>query len=81
MGTLYSYRSILSQLEGKEFGLSARFIELAGEINIQMPDFVIKKVLELLNEMKIPFSKSKILILGVAYKKNVGDTRNLPQYQ
>ena len=62
----------------KEFGLSARFIELAGEINIQMPDFVIKKVLELLNEMKIPFSKSKILILGVAYKKNVGDTRESP---
>ena len=64
--------------KAKEFGLSARFIELAGEINIQMPDFVIKKVLELLNEMKIPFSKSKILILGVAYKKNVGDTRESP---
>ncbi len=64
--------------KAKEFGLSARFIELAGEINIQMPDFVIKKVLELLNEIKIPFSKSKILILGVAYKKNVGDTRESP---
>ena len=64
--------------KAKEFGLNARFIELAGEINLSMPSWVINKITEALNEKKIPASKSKILVLGVAYKKNVSDVRESP---
>jgi UDP-N-acetyl-D-glucosamine dehydrogenase len=64
--------------KAKEYGLNARFIELAGEINLNMPNWVINKLTVALNQQKIPISKSKILILGVAYKKNVSDIRESP---
>lgn len=64
--------------KAKEYGLNARFIELAGEINLNMPNWVINKLSVALNQQKIPISKSKILILGVAYKKNVSDIRESP---
>ena len=64
--------------KAKEHGLNAKFIELAGEINIQMPEWVVTKIINSLNGINKPISKSKILVLGAAYKKNIGDIRESP---
>ena len=64
--------------KAKEYGLTTKFIGLAGEINASMPEWVISKVMNTLNEHGKAISKSKILVLGVAYKKNVGDLRESP---
>ncbi len=61
--------------KAKEYNFWPRFIELAGEINDQMPHFVVTKVIWTLNLKKKPIRNSKILIWGVAYKKDIGDTR------
>ena len=55
-----------------------RFIDLAAEINSTMPDFVVDKLVKILNGFSISVKGSKILVLGVAYKKNVSDTRESP---
>ncbi len=66
-------------MEGKEYNFSTRFIGLAGgEINRRMPEFVREKVLRVLNEAGKAPSRSKILIMGVAYKKDLGDCRESP---
>lgn len=57
---------------------TARFIELAAEINSHMPEYVVTKVADALNEQAKPIKGSKILILGVAYKPNVSDVRESP---
>lgn len=57
---------------------TARFIELASEVNSHMPDHVVNKVTDALNGAAKPVNGSKILILGVAYKANVGDVRESP---
>jgi len=62
----------------KSLNYSARFIELAGEINSHMPDFVVNKIMRTLNQRKKSINGSKILILGVAYKANVADMRESP---
>lgn len=64
--------------KAREFGLHTRFIELAGEINASMPDYVVSKVTAALNSSQKSISGSKILVLGIAYKKNVDDTRESP---
>ena len=64
--------------KAKQFGLHTRFIELAGEINASMPHYVVEKTSELLNNSFKPLKGSKVLILGVAYKKNVDDLRESP---
>ncbi|MDF3819124.1 nucleotide sugar dehydrogenase [Leptospira sp. 96542] len=64
--------------KAKEYDFSTRFIELAGEINTKMPYFVIQKVQSALNSVKKCLNGSKILILGLAYKKNVDDIRESP---
>lgn len=64
--------------KAKEFGLNARFIELAGEVNIQMHDWVVNKIIASLNKTQQTVKNSKILILGTAYKKNVSDVRESP---
>ncbi|MEZ5902363.1 MAG: nucleotide sugar dehydrogenase [Alphaproteobacteria bacterium] len=67
--------------KAQQIGLSTRFIELAGEINTSMPDYVVDKVEKTLMENKsISIDKSKILILGVAYKKNINDQRESPAF-
>jgi UDP-N-acetyl-D-glucosamine dehydrogenase len=66
--------------KAKEFGHTARFIELAGEINTAMPRHVITRVAEALNELGKPVRGSRILLLGLAYKKNVDDDRESPTY-
>ena len=65
--------------KAREYGISTRFIELAGQINTNMPDYVIKKLLRALDQnFSKGLNKSKILILGIAYKKNVDDMRESP---
>ena len=64
--------------KAKEIGMTTRFIELAGEINTSMPHYVVKKVTDALNKNGKPIKNSKILILGLAYKKNLDDLRESP---
>ncbi len=62
----------------KSLNFSARFIELATEINGHMPDHVADRVADLLNEERLPVNGSRILVLGVAYKPDVSDMRESP---
>jgi UDP-N-acetyl-D-glucosamine dehydrogenase len=64
--------------KSKQAGIEARFIELAGYINGQMPHFVVDKIQNALNEYSKPLKGSKIHIAGVAYKKNIDDVRESP---
>ncbi|HSG71492.1 MAG TPA: nucleotide sugar dehydrogenase [Planctomycetaceae bacterium] len=61
-------------------GLNTRFIELAGEVNSHMPEYVIHRLSEFLNEQSKPIRGSKICILGMAYKKDVDDPRESPSF-
>jgi UDP-N-acetyl-D-glucosamine dehydrogenase len=61
-------------------GLTTRFIELAGEINARMPEYVVARLMEFLNEAGKPLRGSRILLLGVAYKKDVDDPRESPSF-
>ena len=64
--------------KAREFGLHTRFIELAGEINRTMPEWVVGKIGEALNDRALAIKDSRILVLGIAYKKNVDDMRESP---
>ena len=64
--------------KAKQFGFESRFIELAGVINGQMPHFVVGKVVDALNRFKKSVNGAKVLILGVAYKKDISDVRESP---
>ncbi len=64
--------------KAREFDVHTRFIELSGEINSSMPEWVIEKTSNALNNFCKPIKGSKILILGIAYKKNVDDMRESP---
>ncbi len=64
--------------KAKEYDINTHFIELAGEINSKMPYYVTDKLLRVLNGRGVPLKKSKILIIGVAYKENVDDMRESP---
>jgi UDP-N-acetyl-D-glucosamine dehydrogenase len=64
--------------KARQYGLHTRFIELAGEINNDMPYWVINKVTGALNDRARSVNGSKILVLGIAYKKNVDDMRESP---
>ena len=66
--------------KAREYGQHTRFIELAGEINTAMPDYVINRTMEALNDKSKPVRGSKVLILGLAYKPNVDDDRESPSY-
>ena len=61
--------------KAREHGITTRFIELAGEINTLMPDYVMQKIIFGLNKEGKSLKNSRILLLGLAYKKNVDDTR------
>lgn len=67
--------------KAREFECHTRFIELAGEINTSMPDYVVGKVMLALNDYKKSVSGSRILLLGLAYKANVDDDRESPSYR
>ncbi len=64
--------------KAKEYDFSTRFIELAGEINTHQPYYVVQKVAEALNQHGKSLKGSKVLILGIAYKKDVDDMRESP---
>jgi UDP-N-acetyl-D-glucosamine dehydrogenase len=64
--------------KAREYGVHTRFIELAGEVNSAMPDWVVAKVVSGLNDHGKALKGSRILVLGIAYKKNVDDMRESP---
>jgi UDP-N-acetyl-D-glucosamine dehydrogenase len=66
--------------KAREYGQHTRFIELAGEINTGMPDYVVHRVVDALNSRSKSIRGSRVLILGLAYKPNVDDERESPSY-
>jgi UDP-N-acetyl-D-glucosamine dehydrogenase len=66
--------------KAREYGQNTRFIELAAEVNTAMPDYVVGRVSEALNDQGKPLKNSRILLLGLAYKANVDDDRESPSY-
>jgi len=70
--------SYLSWQVKQSLGQPFRFVELANDINEHMPDYVVRRVTAALNEQKKPVNGSRILLLGMAYKKNTGDARESP---
>jgi len=64
--------------KAREFDFDTRFIELAGEINNYMPYYVVEKVVDALNKQKKAINHAKVLVLGLAYKKDIDDTRESP---
>jgi UDP-N-acetyl-D-glucosamine dehydrogenase len=64
--------------KARQYNMTTRFIELAGEINTHMPEYVVAKVMEALNERGKALKGSKVLVLGLAYKKDVDDVRESP---
>jgi UDP-N-acetyl-D-glucosamine dehydrogenase len=67
--------------KAREYGLSTRFIELAGEVNTNMPKWVVSKVADALNERGKAVKGARILVLGIACKKNVDDRRESPSME
>src|SRR5262249_5633975 len=64
--------------KAREFNFNTRFVALAGEINRRMPEYVREKTHRVLNHLGVAPSRSKILVLGVSYKKDLGDFRESP---
>jgi len=67
--------------KAREFGMHTRFIELAGEINSKMPHWVVRKIGDALNNREKSIRGSNILILGIAYKRDVDDMRESPSVE
>ena len=65
----------------REYGYSAQLIEAAQEINAHMPIYVVQKVSDALNDVGLPIKDSRLLLLGVAYKAGVSDTRESPSLE
>jgi len=70
--------SYLSWQVKRRLGRPFRFIELANDVNEHMPDYVVRRVTEMLNREKKAVNGSRVLLLGLAYKKNTGDARESP---
>lgn len=64
--------------KARQYGINTRFIELSGEVNRAMPEYVVNKLIDGLNQLGRPLKGSKILVLGISYKKNVDDMRESP---
>jgi UDP-N-acetyl-D-glucosamine dehydrogenase len=67
--------------KAREYGVAPKFIELAGEVNANMPRHVVRKLQEALNARGKTVNGSKVLILGLAYKKDIDDTRESPAFE
>ena len=67
--------------KARQYGEPTRFIELAGEINTRMPEYVVNRLAAALNKRRKPVADSRILILGLAYKKDVDDLRESPSIE
>lgn len=64
--------------KAREYDFHTRLIELAGEINIAMPEFVVQRAIRILNKQGVAISRAKILLLGAAYKRDIQDMRESP---
>jgi len=64
--------------KARKFGINTKFIELAGEINTMMPEYVVMKTISALNKNNKSLKGSKILVIGIAYKKDIDDSRESP---
>ncbi|RPI63622.1 MAG: nucleotide sugar dehydrogenase, partial [Planctomycetaceae bacterium] len=67
--------------KAREYGMATRFIELAGEVNVGMPRFVVGKLADALNDRSKSVKGSKVLVLGLAYKKDIDDVRESPSLE
>jgi UDP-N-acetyl-D-glucosamine dehydrogenase len=67
--------------KAREYGINTRFIELAGEVNSSMPEYVLNKIVSGLNGQKKAINGSRILMLGISYKKNIDDMRESPSVE
>lgn len=67
--------------KARQYGMPTRFIELAGEINTDMPHYVVERVMEALNAKKKALNGAKVLVLGLAYKKDIDDVRESPSLE
>jgi UDP-N-acetyl-D-glucosamine dehydrogenase len=67
--------------KAREYGVTPKFIELAGEVNVQMPRYVVEKLQAALNDRSKAVKGSKILALGLAYKKDIDDPRESPAFE
>ncbi len=67
--------------KARQFSLTTRFIELAGEVNVSMPEFVLAKLMDALNERRKPLHGARVLVLGLAYKRDVDDMRESPSLE
>jgi UDP-N-acetyl-D-glucosamine dehydrogenase len=67
--------------KARQYGMPTRFIELAGEINTGMPHYVVQRTMQALNERKKSLNGSKVLVLGLAYKKDIDDIRESPSIE
>jgi UDP-N-acetyl-D-glucosamine dehydrogenase len=62
----------------RSLGQNFRFVELANDVNDHMPDYVVRRIIETLNRRKQAVNGARILLLGLAYKRNTGDARESP---
>ncbi len=67
--------------KAREYGSSTRFIELAGEVNVRMPEYVVERLLLALNERGRAVKGARVLVLGIAYKKDIDDPRESPAFE
>jgi UDP-N-acetyl-D-glucosamine dehydrogenase len=67
--------------KAREYGVAPRFIELAGDVNVEMPHYVVEKLQLALNEQGKAVKDSKVLVLGLAYKKDIDDPRESPAFE
>ena len=67
--------------KAREFGITPKFIELAGEVNVHMPEYVLEKMTLALNERRKAVRGSRVLVLGIAYKKDIDDPRESPAFE
>lgn len=67
--------------KARQYGMPTRFIELAGEINTDMPHYVIARTMDALNERKKSLNGAKVIVLGLAYKKDIDDVRESPSLE
>ena len=67
--------------KAREYGVTTRFIELAGEVNVSMPHYVVDKLQQALNDRGRALKNAKVLVLGIAYKKDIDDPRESPSFE
>ena len=67
--------------KAREYGSPTRFIELAGEVNVRMPEYVVEKLILALNQQSRALKNAKVLVLGLAYKKDIDDPRESPSFE